>query len=276
MWLAYHFKIVPLQPANEILIAELDLAGFESFVETSDGIKAYIRKSSWRKDILDPIQILKNTNFNISFSRKEIVQKNWNTEWEKNFNPVTIDSMCTIRAPFHPKSNTPFDILISPKMSFGTGHHETTEMMLRFLLKAHIKDKRVLDMGCGTGILSILAEKKGAIHIDAIDIDPWCYQNTMENTAQNHCKNITVYEGDVSLIKAKKYDIILANINKNILLSDIPVYAACLNHNGILLLSGFYKKDMAVIQNKGIKFSLKYIENIEKNAWVAVKLCKLA
>ncbi|MEM9686117.1 MAG: 50S ribosomal protein L11 methyltransferase [Bacteroidota bacterium] len=276
MWLEYHFKIVPLQPANEILIAELDLAGFESFVETSDGIKAYIQKDNWRKDILDTVQVLKNTDFNITCTCKEIPQRNWNTEWEKNFNPVTVDGICTVRAPFHSKPNTRFDILISPKMSFGTGHHETTEMMLRFLLKSNIKDKHVLDMGCGTGVLSILAAQKGAIHVDAIDVDPWCYQNTRENTAQNHCKNIAVYEGDVSLIKGKKYDIILANINKNVLLADIPVYAACLNNNGILLLSGFYREDMAVIQNKCLKLSLKYIENIEKNEWVAVKLCKLA
>ena len=270
-YIEYHFSIAPLQPAAEILIAELDMAGFESFVETPDGIKAYIPEKDWRNNILDAVRTLKDPGFKIEYSRKEIAPVNWNAEWEKNFEPVEIDGMCTVRAPFHPEAGTRFDIVINPKMSFGTGHHETTRMMIRFLLKTEIKNKRTLDMGCGTGVLAILAEKKGAAHIDAVDHDSWCYLNTLENVAQNHCKNISVYEGDVSIITGGKYDLIMANINRNVLLKDMEVYAGCLSPAGILLLSGFYKEDMHVISNKCREFSLKYVENMEMNHWIAVK-----
>ena len=270
-YLEYYFIICPSQPAGEILAAELSTIGFESFLETTDGIKAYIQKKDWKQNILDSVQILKNPGFKIKYTYEEIAQLNWNAEWEKNFEPVEVDGICTVRAPFHPQPDTRFDIVISPKMSFGTGHHETTMMMIRFLLKEEVTDKRVLDMGCGTGVLAILAEKKGAAHIDAVDTDNWCYLNTLENAAQNHCKKISVYEGDASLISSKKYDVIIANINRNVLLEDIPVYATCLKDKGILLLSGFYEEDMIFIKNKCREFSLKYIENIETNNWIAVK-----
>ena len=243
----YYFKVEPLQPATEILIAELGYAGFESFVETEEGVTAYIQKDEWNENILEDIQILNSDEFEISYTHEDIEQTNWNAEWEKNFNSIVVDNVCAVRAPFHEKFDTEYDIIIEPKMSFGTGHHETTHMMIQHILQNNFKDKSVLDMGCGTAVLAILAEVKGAQPIDAIDIDNWCYLNSLENVERNNCNHISVYEGDASLLKDKHYDIIIANINRNILLQDIATYAKCLNANGSLFLSGFYEDDIPLI-----------------------------
>lgn len=271
IYIGYYFKAKPLQPAVEILIAELGYAGFESFVETEEGVTAYIQKEEWNPSILDDIQILNSDEFEISFTFEDIEQTNWNAEWEKNFNPIIVDDVCTVRAPFHEKPNTTYDIVIEPKMSFGTGHHETTHMMIQHILKNDFKDKSVLDMGCGTGVLAILAEMKGAKPIDAIDIDNWCYLNSIENIERNNCKNISVLEGDSSLLKDKKYDIIIANINRNILLKDLHIYASCLNKNGGLFLSGFYNNDIPIVEAECNKHMLKLDEKLERNNWVSLK-----
>ena len=271
IYIEYNFKVEPIQPVTDILIAELGYAGFESFVENEVGFLAYIQKEEWNEDILNDILIFENDNFRITHTFKEIEQINWNIEWEKNFDPISVDEVCTIRAPFHPKPNTQYDIVIEPKMSFGTGHHETTHMMIQHLLSLDLKDKKVLDMGCGTAVLAILAEMKDAKPIDAIDIDNWCYLNSLENVERNNCKHITVIEGDASLLNGKKYDVIIANINRNILLEDIPKYSKCLNKNGVLLLSGFYKEDILMISKKCIEEGLKSSESLEKNNWIALK-----
>ncbi|WP_262732543.1 50S ribosomal protein L11 methyltransferase [Gaetbulibacter sp. NE] len=271
IYIGYYFKVQPLQPAVEILIAELGYAGFESFVETEEGVTAYIQKEEWSETILDDIQILNSNEFEISFSFEDIEQTNWNEEWEKNFTPIVVDEKCSVRAPFHDKPNTEYDIIIEPKMSFGTGHHETTHMMIQYILNNDFKDKSVLDMGCGTGVLAILAEMKGAKPIDAIDYDNWCYLNSLENVERNNCEHITVLEGDASLLVDKHYDVIIANINRNILLNDLDKYVACLNKNGMLLLSGFYKDDIPVLEAECNKHMLKLVETLEKNHWVALK-----
>ena len=271
IYLGYYFKVKPLQPGTEILIAELGYAGFESFVETDEGVTAYIQKDEWVEDILDDIQILKSDEFEISFTSEEIEQINWNEEWEKNFNPIIVDDICSVRAPFHEKPDTEFDIVIEPKMSFGTGHHETTHMMIQHILKTDFKNKSVLDMGCGTAVLAILTEMKGAKPIDAIDYDNWCYLNSLENVERNQCSHITVLEGDASLLTIQKYDIIIANINRNILLNDLAAYAKCLNSNGTLFLSGFYKDDIHAIETECNKYGLNNVESLEKNNWVALK-----
>jgi ribosomal protein L11 methyltransferase len=201
----------------------------------------------------------------------EIEQENWNATWEQNFNPILVGGVCAVRAPFHEKTEVAYDIVIEPKMSFGTGHHETTHMMLQHILDHDFWGKAVLDMGSGTGVLAILAEKKGAKAVDAVDFDNWCYLNALENVERNNCKNIRVYEGDAALLKGKKYDIILANINRNILLEDLPHYVKCLNTNGLLFLSGFYKEDIIAISAKCGELGLKFEKNLEKNNWVAVK-----
>jgi len=271
IYIGYEFKVQPLQPATEILIAELGYAGFESFVETEKGVTAYIQKEDWNDAILNDIQILNSEEFEIRYTFSEIEQTNWNAEWEKNFNPIIVDNTCAVRAPFHEKFNTEYDIVIEPKMSFGTGHHETTHMMIQHILKNDFTNKSVLDMGCGTAVLAILTEFKGAKSIDAIDIDNWCYLNSLENVARNNCSHISVYEGDASLLEGKKYDVIIANINRNILLNDMDKYASCLNAGGKLFLSGFYNGDIPIIETECEKYLLKFEEKIERNNWVSLK-----
>lgn len=273
-YIEYHFTITPKQPATEILIAELGVAGFESFVENEQGVQAYIQQKDWNKHILNDIYILQSGEFAISYKKKVIEQINWNSEWEKNFQPIEVEGKVSVRAPFHPKTNLPYEIIIEPKMSFGTGHHETTYAMLQQLLTLEVKNKSVLDMGCGTGILAIFAEMKGATPIDAIDIDPWCYENSLENVNRNGCTQILVYEGDASLLTHKKYDIIIANINRNILLNDMKTYVQSLASKGILLLSGFYKEDIPIMDAEAEKYQLKKEVVIEKNNWVSVKYRK--
>lgn len=274
IYLGYYFKVKPLQPAVEILIAELGYAGFESFVETEEGVTAYIQKEEWHKAILDNIHILNSEEFEITFTSEEIEQTNWNAEWEKNFNPIIVDDKCSVRAPFHEKPDTEFDIIIEPKMSFGTGHHETTHMMIQHILKNDFTDKSVLDMGCGTGVLAILAEMKGARPIDAIDYDNWCYLNSQENVERNNSKHITVLEGDASLLPGRQYDIVIANINRNILLNDMKTYIEILNVYGSLFLSGFYNDDIPIIEAECNKYGLNHVETLERNNWVALKFQK--
>lgn len=270
IYIGYNFKISPLQPAAEILIAELGYAGFESFVENEDGVTAYIQKEDWTTTILEDIHILNSNEFKITYTFNEIAYTNWNSEWEKNFNPIVVDDLVSVRAPFHNKPDTKYDIIIEPKMSFGTGHHETTHMMIQHILKKDFVGKSVLDMGCGTGVLAILAEKVGATKLDAIDIDNWCYVNSLENVERNNCHNISVYQGDVSLLKDNNYDIIIANINRNILLADIPIYTKYLNKDGLLFLSGFYQEDVSIIETLCNAQSLTLNSKLQKNNWVAL------
>ena len=275
IYIEYNFTVSPKEPATEILIAELGNVGFESFVENENGVTAYIQKSEWTQTILEDIFVINSDEFSIEYNQKEVEQTNWNAEWEKNFSPIQVDDLVSIRAPFHENPNLKYDIVIEPKMSFGTGHHETTHMMVQHLLQLDLDNKKTLDMGCGTGILAIFAEMKGAKPLDAIDIDNWCYENSLENVARNNCSNISVYEGDSALLVNKKYDVIIANINRNILLMDIKVYANCLNDKGVLLLSGFYQEDIPVIDAEVSQYNLKLDTFIERNNWVALKYNKL-
>ncbi|MFC4268420.1 50S ribosomal protein L11 methyltransferase [Polaribacter marinivivus] len=274
IYIEYQFKINPKEPATEILIAELGNLNFESFVETEEGLTAYIQKEDWHTNILDEVFILQSKEFNIVAEYSEIAQTNWNAEWEKNFNPIIVDDLVSIRAPFHNNPNVKYDIVIEPKMSFGTGHHETTHMMVQHLLQLKLENKKVLDIGCGTGILAIFAEMKGAKPIDAIDIDNWCYLNSIENAERNNCNSISVYEGDASLLNNKNYDVIIANINRNILLIDIKIYANCLSSGGILLLSGFYKEDFRIINKEAENQNLKLNGELTKNNWMSLKFVK--
>ncbi len=274
VYIGYYFTIEPLQPATEILIAELGYAGFESFVETEKGVEAFIQKPEWNENILNDIHILSSDEFAITYTIKEIEQINWNKEWEKNFTPIMVDGICSVRAPFHDKPEAEYDIVIEPKMSFGTGHHETTHMMIQHLLKNNLEDKKVLDMGCGTGVLAILAEMKGAKPIDAIDIDNWCYLNTIENLERNNCKHINTYEGDSALLKDKRYDVVIANINRNILLKDISIYAKALSTGGSLFLSGFYKEDLEMITKECTLNNLDFLECFDRNNWIAAGYIK--
>ena len=270
-YLGYHFKVEPKELGSEILVAELGEKPFESFIETENGVNAYIQKALWTEDVLEDIFILNSPEFTVSYTIEEIEQVNWNEEWEKNFSPIDVDGICHVRAPFHEKTDAQYDIVIEPKMSFGTGHHETTHMMIQHILENDFEGKKTLDMGCGTAILAILAEMKGAQPTDAIDIDNWCYLNSIENAERNDCKHISVYEGDASLLEGKKYDIIIANINRNILLNDMQQYVDCLNENGTLFLSGFYEEDIPAIDASCTEKGLTYVKKHQRNNWVALK-----
>jgi ribosomal protein L11 methyltransferase len=256
----------------EILIAQLAEIGFESFVETDNGVKAYIPDTLFAEDNLKQVGLLSQDSFKVSWEVNEIVQQNWNERWERSFEPIVVDEQCVVRAPFHSESHASFEIIIEPKMSFGTGHHETTYMMLQLLLGIDCSQMTVLDMGCGTAVLAILAEKKGAVKVDAIDIDNWCVENSIENCQRNDCSNIRVCQGDASLLTGtQKYDLILANINRNILLSDIKLYARSLKAGGTLLLSGFYTQDLEMISEACREAGGVYAEHLSRSNWIAAK-----
>ncbi len=271
MYLVFDFKVFPLQPATDILLAELSALGFESFMETEEGLQAFIPESGWNDQMLNSIRVLKGGEFDISYTYSLLPLQNWNAVWENSFSPIAVGADCRVRAPFHTSEKVLYDIVIEPKMSFGTGHHETTHMMLEWLLEMDLEGKSVLDMGCGTGVLAILAAMKGAVGVDAIDIDSWCYTNALENIARNAQDHIRVREGDAAMLQAASYHVILANINRNILLGDIPRYAASLKPGGTLLVSGFFLEDLPVISEKCSTVNLKYQKKTQKNHWVSAK-----
>ena len=271
IYIEYHFNVSPLQPGTEILIAQLGYAGFESFVEDQSGVLAYIQKQECTAAILEDIQVLNSPEFEITFQRKEIAQVNWNAAWEENFDPIVVDKTCAVRAPFHAPYNCTYEIIIEPKMSFGTGHHETTFMMMQHILENDFQGKTVLDMGCGTAVLAILAEKRGATKLDAIDIDPWCVENSQENISRNKCSFITVSLGDATKIPKDTYHTVIANINRNILLNDMGVYKESLLAGGTLFLSGFYTQDLPIIKQACSKLGFTFVGNKERNNWVGAK-----
>ncbi|MDP4209619.1 MAG: 50S ribosomal protein L11 methyltransferase [Bacteroidota bacterium] len=261
---------------REMLMYDLGTIGFESFTETADGLNAYIKGADFEEASLQNITFFGDLNLGtVSFSWKLIKDQNWNEEWEKNFEPVLIAGQCYIRAPFHqPNKNADFDLVIEPKMAFGTGHHETTSLMVEQMLALDFEGKQVLDMGCGTGVLAIMASKLKAAHILAIDIDEWSYNNTLENCAANNVSNVDVLLGDIDKINGLKFDIILANINRNILLAQLPSYADALDSNGILLMSGIYRTDFEIINQAAEQNGFKYCSLVEKNKWVALMYMK--
>ncbi|MFT4167791.1 MAG: 50S ribosomal protein L11 methyltransferase [Dysgonomonas sp.] len=262
---------------TEVLSATLGEIGFESFVDTELGIKAYIQTQVFDKGALD--SLLSDFPVEASFDYKisEVEDRNWNEEWEKNyFQPLVIDDRCIIQSTFHNAPATyEYNIYIDPKMAFGTGHHQTTELMIREILNEDFSGKSLLDMGCGTAILAILASMRGADPIEAIDIDEWAYDNAKENLNLNKVSNIELKIGGADLLHADKaFDVILANINRNILLNDINVYVSVLNKGGALYMSGFYKEDIPVIQAECEKNGLLFDGFNSKDNWVAVKFLK--
>jgi ribosomal protein L11 methyltransferase len=268
-------SIHPVETGNEIAVAMLADMGCDSFVETENGILAYIQKEIFDEHELNTLfSGMSDCHFTVSYLWKEIEEQNWNTVWESNYDPVLIDGKCYIRAPFHScRKEVEYEIVIEPKMSFGTAHHPTTSQMISYILEENCKDKTVLDMGSGTGVLAILAVMRGAKTATAIDNDEWAYENCLENVEKNAVSNIEVILGNADNI-TKKYDIVLANINRNILLQDMEKYVDALNENGILLLSGFYPDDLSVLKDESGKYNLVFDSCKEKENWVAVKFRK--
>jgi ribosomal protein L11 methyltransferase len=256
--------------AREIVTAELAGYGFESFSEEGNILFAYIPHNLFSMDDVRKLPFFTNKQIKVGMMVRLVKAQNWNALWESNFDPVRIGHFCYIRAPFHKSTRgVTYQIVIEPKMSFGTGHHETTSLMVEMMAYMDMKGKTVLDMGCGTGVLAILAKKMGALSVMAIDNDEWAYNNTIENVERNNVKKITVKQGDAALLKDLKYDVIIANINRNVLLSDIGVYAASLNKAGTLLMSGFYSEDLPMIKECCKQFKLELQRSLTKNNWIA-------
>ena len=274
VYLEYSFLVKPLSLGNEILIAELGYVGFESFVEDYQGLKAYIQKKEWNENILEEIQILNSNEFKITYSFKEIEQVNWNEAWEKNFHPIEVDKKCVVRAPFHPKANVDYEIVIEPKMSFGTGHHETTSLVMNEMFGIDFTDKSVLDMGSGTGVLAILAAKLGATSLVGIDFNEWAYENAVENAKINAISTISFMHGDADAIGDATFDVILANINRNIILQDIATYIGAMNTTSEILFSGFLKEDIPLILEKSEQLGLELVVSKHKNKWQMLHLKK--
>ncbi len=262
---------------NDVLVAQLAELGFDSFMDQPNGFNAYIRASDFNPELYDIVRnILIPEGTKVTWNINRIKDQNWNSLWESNFEPVIVDNRCLVRASFHKKIvDTEFDIVIDPKMAFGTGHHQTTWLMISAMLSEDLAGKVVLDMGCGTGVLAILAELKGARRITAIDIDDWAYRNALENIATNRCNKIGVVLGDVSKIKGLKFDVILANINLNILLNDLSEYVASLNPKGKIFLSGILATDLPNLIWKGEALALKHLYSLQRDNWAMIAFSTL-
>ena len=266
-------KFEPLSPWSDILVAFLSDQNYDSFEETEYGLKAFIDRNHFSEAKLQ--KVLSDIDVLVHYEVEDLKQENWNAKWESSFKAVLIDKRCGIRASFHSPLDVEHEIVITPKMSFGTGHHSTTFGMMKTMMDLDFSEKKVLDMGCGTAVLAILASKLKSNKVTAIDIDQWAYDNSIENIQINQVNNISVLLGGSELI-TEKFDIILANINRNILLNDIHVYSDAMEMNGDILLSGFYTEDLPLITKKANQCGLSFISNTEYNNWVTAYFKKIS
>lgn len=259
---------------TDILIAEIAEVGFDTFQENENGFEAYAENESFSMGALQEIKSRYEEVTALVFQFEKIAKKNWNEEWEKNYEPIDVEGKCLIRAHFHkPQKPYPFEIIITPKMSFGTGHHQTTYLMIKNQMSIDHNKKRVMDAGCGTAILSVMASKLGATEVEAFDIDEWSVVNGEENKELNNTKNIHIQQGKISEVALSgKFDIILANINKNVLLAEIRTYANYLAPNGKLLLSGFYTRDIEDLKAEASKYRLVELSRDERETWACLQL----
>jgi ribosomal protein L11 methyltransferase len=273
-YIQYTFKVEPVGPGSDILIAEIAEMGFESFENTATGFLAYIPENLDTQVKLDE---LKFPDFTYSFTSEKMEQVNWNEEWEKNFKPVIVNNDCIIRAPFHQlEKNYKYDLIIMPKMSFGTGHHDTTWLMCKNMLEYDFKNKSVFDMGTGTGVLAILAKKLGANEVVGNDIDEWSVENAKENCANNGCLEIKIAEGSANLLaKKNQYDVILANINKNVLKGYLPSFSNSLKSNAHLFMSGFFKTDCKELIDLASSHCFKLYKQEIRNDWAMLVFQKV-
>ncbi len=261
---------------KDLLIAELANLGFDTFEDQDQGFVAYVPSSNLDIQALETVLATEAVGYDISYQVEELENKNWNQVWESNFSPILVDDQCYVRATFHEdKPEYPYQIIIDPKMSFGTGHHQTTSMMLSFILENNFEGKQVLDMGCGTGILAILASKRGAKDILAVDFDPICVESVNENKELNQVSNIEAKLGSKEVIVGLQFDVVLANINRNILLDQFDVYAADLPDAGELYISGFYDgEDLEILREKAETLGFQFVEKKVLDTWCAAKFIK--
>ena len=273
------FTVSPIsETANDIIAALAMEQGFESFVESPDGTIGYVPAHLYDEEALQAIITdFPMEDITITFTAEEMEDKNWNEEWEKHFfEPIVVDSRCVIHSTFHkdyPKAD--YDIIINPQMAFGTGHHQTTRLIISYLLDSDLTGKTVLDMGCGTSILAILASMRGASALTAIDIDEWCVNNSIDNLALNNIHNIKVFQGDASSLATEgPFDVIIANINRNILLMDMVNYVRCMHTGSQIFISGFYTEDMEVLKEEAARHGLRYLDYAENDNWAMMKFVK--
>ncbi|MDM1296601.1 50S ribosomal protein L11 methyltransferase [Sphingobacterium sp. N143] len=261
---------------KDLFIADLADIGFDTFEDTESGFAAYIPAANLDLQALETLMLGLPDGLSVDYSVQEIENQNWNKLWESNFNPIEVGGQCYVRATFHEsKPEFPFEIIIDPKMSFGTGHHQTTSMMLQYILENDFEGKEVLDMGCGTGILAILTSKKKASAVLAVDYDEICVESVKENSLLNHVNNIDTICGSFEVLKDKTFDIILANINRNILLEQLPQYALSINQDGALYLSGFYEEeDLAMLSDAASLLGFEFVSKKVLNNWCAAKFVK--
>jgi len=274
-YIEVEFRLDPLLPAREVLIYELAELEYESFVNTAQGIKAYIQKVGFDEDAFEDLHTLKMGGLNFTYRVREIEQINWNKKWEEEFNPILLGEHCLIRAPFHaPAEDDIMDVIIAPKMSFGTGHHPTTCLMVDQLFQHSLEGKDVLDMGCGTAILAIIAKKRGAQRVWGVDIEDFAYENALENIKLNDTEDIIVSKGGVEQIENESFHVILANINRNALIEDMDAYVRALKQGGRLYLSGFYTTDIDILSHQAIKLGLVFEEKKEREGWALLSFKK--
>lgn len=276
-YLEIQMSVLPQEDyVMDVLASYLGEIGFESFEQTESGMIAYVQHDLFDRDVFESLCRNFPYSTDIQYEIVDIEQVNWNEEWEKHyFEPIIIGEECVIHSTFH--TDIPvvkYDIVIDPKMSFGTGHHETTSLMIEELLKMTLQGKSVLDMGCGTAVLAILASMRGASRVTAIDIDPWCVENSAENIVKNHVADIEIVLGGAEQLSGRQFEIILANINRNILLADMQKYSTALSAGGVLYISGFYTEDIPVLITEANLQGLSFVDTHQKNNWALLQLVK--
>ena len=268
-YIEFQVEFSQIHPGRDVLIALLDQQGFDSFVETKTGLKSYTSEDHFNTLNLEFVNTVEGVD---TVKHSVIADQNWNAKWEENFDPVLVEDKLVIKAPFHKQEfSQQLEVIIQPQMSFGTGHHQTTWLISKRLFDLDLNTKEVLDMGTGTGVLAILAEKLGAKHIFAPDIDEWSYNNAIENVALNDCQRIEVALGDDQLIENKHFDVIIANINKNILFQHFSVYSKCLNKGGKMLISGFFETDADDLMHEAAKHGFIFEQTFTKDEWAMMQ-----
>jgi ribosomal protein L11 methyltransferase len=271
-----HIDVTPPDLGRDILVAQLTELGYEGFLETETGIDAYVPQADYDAAALQALfEMLREHGIGTGHTTSVQEDRNWNEEWEKNFDPVEVDDLCRIRAPFHAlRDGFRQEVVIMPKMSFGTGHHSTTWLMVKLMMEEGVQSP-LLDMGCGTSVLAILARKLGAGTVTAIDIDEWAYTNSIENVTMNGAEPVEVLQGDAALLAGRTFSTILANINRNVLLADIPIYSHSIATGGSLFLSGFYRHDLPAIRACAEANGFSMVRSLERQDWIAALFRKL-